>query len=101
MQDRVNMRIRAVKMEPPRINLKIKKRKQDGSFNLTGLQIAELAAAARQYHEHVSGRKPIEVSWEIDGGLVVWHVTEQEFRNAVAYLGNLGRGRAIEVQRVG
>lgn len=85
-------------MEPPRISFKIKKRKQDGSFNLTGLQIAQLAEAARQYR--VPGREPIETSWDIDGGLVVWHVTEQEFRNAVAYLGNLGRGRVIEVQRV-
>jgi len=86
--------------EAPCINFKIKKRKQDGSFNLTGLQIAQLAAAARQYHEHVPGREPIETSWEIDGGLIVWRVTEQEFHNAVAYLGNLGRGRMIEVQRV-
>lgn len=88
-----------ITQKPPYINFKITKRKQDGSFNLTGLQLAQLADAARQYR--VPGREPIETSWEIDGGLVVWHVTEQEFRNAVAYLGNLGRGRVVEVQRVG
>lgn len=67
-------------------------RKKDGSFNLTGFQIAQLAEVARQ--------RGVETSWEIDGGLVVWNVTDQDFRTAIAYLGSLGRGRVIEVLRV-
>lgn len=85
--------------EPLRHNIKISKRKKDGSFNLTGYQLALLADAAKQ---GTGGDGPgKDVTWEMDGGLVVRGLTDAELRLAVAYLGQLGRGRVIEVQHVG
>lgn len=75
--------------EPLHINFRIAKTKRDGSFNLTAYQLTQLAVSARQ-----AGK---ETTWELDGSLIVWEVTEEEFRGAVAYLGMLGR--AVEVSR--
>lgn len=78
--------------EPLQQNIKIMKRKKNGSFNLTGYQLALLADAAKQ-----AGK---DTTWEMDGGMVVWSLTDAELRLAVAYLGQLGRQRVIEVQHV-
>jgi hypothetical protein len=75
---------------PVRLNFKINHRKQNGDYNMAGLQLALLAQAAQE--------RGVETTWEIDGGLIVWGVTTEEFRMAIGYLGQLGR--TIEVQHV-
>lgn len=84
---------------PPQYNVRLSKRKKDGGFNLTGLQMTQLAESAKQGTGGDSPGK--EATWEIDGSLIIWRLTEEELRMAVAYLGQLGRGRVIEVQHVG
>lgn len=84
--------------EPVRHTIKINRRKKDGSLNLTGLQVARLEEAAKQGTGGGSPGK--ETTWELDGSMIVWDLTDKELSMAVAYLGQLGSRRVIEVTRL-